>query len=290
MKKSLLFRKLLDESEIIVLPGVYDCLSAKVAEKAGFNSLFTSGFGIAASSYGKPDYGLVSSSEMLSSIMNIANSIKIPLVADIDNGYGNYLNVIETIEKLKSCDLAGVILEDQKWPKRCGHMEGKKVIEATEHTEKIKAARSVDQDLVIIARTDSREVLGLNEAIKRGKQYLEAGADILFIEAPHSQDELKQIADSFKNNYLFANMVEGGKTPIQSSDTLKELGFKVVVYPLTGLFSSVFALKKSYEYLKENNTSFGFGETIGFKDFEKIIDIEYYKDLEHKFKNKNIVK
>ncbi len=277
MKKSQILRQLLSEDNILIVPGVYDCLSAMIAEKTGFETLFTSGFGIAASAFGKPDYGIVSSSEMITSICRISDSINIPLVADIDNGYGNYLNVIRAVEQLMRHDVAGVILEDQKWPKRCGHMEGKMVIDADEHVEKIKAARSVDNDLVIVARTDSRAVLGLREAIKRGEKYLEAGADILFIEAPESKNELEEIASCFKQNYLFANMVEGGKTPVLSSDELKELGYKIVVFPLTGLFSTAFALKNSFEYLKNNGFSLGFDDKISFKDFESIINLENYK-------------
>lgn len=159
MKKSQYLRQLLKNKNLLIVPGVYDCLSAIIAEKTGFDTLFTSGFGIAASGFGKPDYGIISSSEMIGSICRIADSISIPLVADIDNGYGNYLNVIRAIEQLSKYDVAGVILEDQKWPKRCGHMDGKKVIETSEHIEKIKAARSVDKDIVIVARTDSRAVL-----------------------------------------------------------------------------------------------------------------------------------
>ena len=285
MKNSKLLRKILKEKDILVLPGVYDCLSAKIAENTGFEALFTSGFCISASTYGKPDYGLVSSTEILNSIANISNSISVPLVADIDNGYGNYLNVIETIEKLKKFDIAGVILEDQQWPKRCGHMEGKKVIDTSEHVEKIRAARSTDDDLIIIARTDSRAVYGLDEAIKRGEDYLNAGADILFIEAPESYDELKVISTYFKNNYLFANMVEGGKTPILSHSDLESLGFKIIVYPLTGLFSSINALSISYNYLKSNNTSIGLDNMIDFQQFEELIDLDKFRELEKKYSN-----
>lgn len=279
MKKSNILRQLLRENNILIVPGVYDCLSAMVAEKTGFGALFTSGFGIAASAFGKPDYGIVSSSEMIATISRIADSINIPLVADIDNGYGNYLNVIRAVEQLIRHDVAGVILEDQKWPKRCGHMDGKKVIDTEEHVEKIKAARSVDQDIVIVARTDSRAVVDLDEAIKRGRKYLEAGADILFIEAPESITELQKIAKSFPKDYLFANMVEGGKTPILHAEKLKKMGYKIVVYPLTGLFSSVFALKKSFDYLKNNDFSLGFDDKISFKDFEDIINLENYKSF-----------
>lgn len=285
MKKSKVLREILKQNTILVLPGVYDCLSAIIAEKNGFEALFTSGFGISAATYGKPDYGLVSSTEILNSVINITNSIDTPLVADIDNGYGNYLNVIETVEKINKYDIAGVIIEDQEWPKRCGHMEGKKVIDANEHAEKIMAARSVDKDLVIVARTDSRAVLGLDEALQRGRKYLESGADILFIEAPESVEELKIISDSFPDNYLFANMVEGGKTPLLDSSELEKIGFNIVVYPLTGLFSSVFAMRRAYNHLKNNKSNKNPEQMIDFKEFEEIINLDYYRNIENKIKS-----
>lgn len=279
MKHSEKLRQIIAGNEILVLPGVYDCLSAMIAEKTGFSALFTSGFGIAASGFGKPDYGIVSSSEMIESICRIADSVSVPLVADIDNGYGNYLNVIRTINQLLKYDIAGIILEDQKWPKRCGHMDGKQVIETSEHAEKIKAARSVDKDLVVIARTDSRAVHGLDEAIERGKIYLEAGADILFIEAPQSEEELNIIADAFPENYLFANMVEGGKTPVLSTRELEKIGFKIVVYPLTGLFAAANSLKNIFLDLKNSGSSPENDDKISFKEFEDIIDLDNYKSF-----------
>lgn len=276
MKRSEQLRQILENEKILILPGVYDCLSAMIAERTGFNAVFTSGFGISASAFGKPDYGLVSSSEMISSVCRIADSVNVPLVADIDNGYGNHLNVIRTVEQLSKYNIAGIILEDQKWPKRCGHMEGKQVIDSSEHVEKLKAARSADNSLVIIARTDSRAVYGLDEAIRRGHEYLEAGADILFIEAPGSLEELQIIGRTFPDNYLFANMIEGGKTPLVSSDELADMNFKVVVYPLTGLFSAARSLENAYSSLFRHKTSGNYSGLVNFSEFEEIIKIGDY--------------
>lgn len=279
-------RKLLKSTATITLPGVYDCLSALTAEKAGFNCLFTSGFGISASAYGKPDYGIVSSTEMISVISNILNIISVPLVVDLDTGYGNALNVINNVNKVCKLGAAGFILEDQVWPKRCGHMDGKQVIDSSEYIEKLRAAvdTAKEYNAVVIARTDSYAVYGLDEAIKRGHECFNAGADILFIEAPGSVKDLTAISQEFEGKWLFANMVEGGKTPILSHKELESLGFKVVVYPLTGLFSSINALTMSYNYLLTNNTSVGLNEMITFSEYEQLIGLDRYIKTEKKFR------
>ena len=280
-------RKLLTSTEIITLPGVYDCLSALTAEKAGFNTLFTSGFGIAGATYGKPDYGIISSTEMISAIKNILDVISVPLVVDLDTGYGNAVNVMKNVKEVCRLGAAGFILEDQVWPKRCGHMDGKQVIETSEYIEKLSAAvhTAREFDAVVIARTDSYAVHGLDEALKRDHVCLKAGADILFIEAPGSLEDMRTIANEFNGKWLFANMVEGGKTPILSHSELKSLGFKVVVYPLTGLFSSIKALTMSYNYLLSNNTSDGLNQMITFKDYEELIRFDEYKKIEKKYTN-----
>ena len=278
-------REILKTINTLTLPGVYDCLSALTAEKAGFNCLFTSGFGIAAASYGKPDYGIISSTEMIGVIRNILDVISVPLVADLDTGYGNSLNVINNVKKVCRLGAAGFILEDQVWPKRCGHMDGKQVIESGEYLEKLRAAISAAEEFsaVVIARTDSYAVYGLDEALRRGHEYFDAGADILFIEAPGSIDDLKIIAREFEGKWLFANMVEGGKTPLLSHYELEKLGFKIVVYPLTGLFSSIHALSMSYNCLLSNNTSTGIKDMISFAEYEELIGLKKYKEQEKKF-------
>lgn len=279
MKKGTILKNLLNSETTITVPGVYDCISAITAENAGFTCLFTSGFGIAATAYGKPDYGIVSSTEMINVIKNILNSINVPLVVDLDTGYGNHLNVERNVSEVCRLGAAGFILEDQVWPKRCGHMDGKQVIESGEYIEKLIAAKKCSEkyDALIVARTDSYSVHGLDEAIRRGHEYLDAGADILFIEAPGSIEDMKAIANEFRDKWLFANMVEGGKTPILSHKELKNLGFKIVVYPLTGLFSSIKALTISYKHLLLNNTSSGIEEMITFSDYEELIKLESYQ-------------
>ncbi|MHC4268443.1 MAG: isocitrate lyase/PEP mutase family protein [Planctomycetota bacterium] len=285
MNNSNLLRKKLSEPGIVLSPGVYDCISAKIAERSGFELIFTSGFGIAGSALGYPDYGLLTATEMLNAAGNISKSVNIPLVADIDTGYGNPINVVRTITNVIDLGIAGVILEDQEWPKRCGHLEGKRVIPTGEHVEKIRAARfaSGESGLVIIARTDARSELGLAEAIRRGKAYYEAGADVIFIEALQTNEELKEIPPALPGVPLLANIIEGGKTPCLSASELEELGFKIGVFALSGLFAATKAIENCFSFLKENGTTTGFENTSSFKDFKDIIDIKKYQELEKEF-------
>jgi methylisocitrate lyase len=270
---------------ILVLPGVYDCIGARLAERIGFEVVFTSGFGISGSTLGRPDYGLLTATEMLWSVERIAKSVSIPLVADIDTGYGNPLNVIRTVTDVVRAGVAGIILEDQEWPKKCGHFEGKSVIPMEEHVEKIRAAVYAREKsgLVIIARTDARAPLGLDEAIRRGRAYFEVGADIVFIEAPQSVDELRKISKAFPDAPLFANMVEGGKTPLLSAGELGELGFKIAVFPLSGLFAATKAMEACFRHLRDKGTTSGFTDRYVFGEFEELIGVPGYKELEGKF-------
>ncbi len=280
-----LLRKRLEEPDIILSPGVYDCISAKIAERSGFEVIFTSGFGISGSTLGYPDYGLLTATEMLNASGNISKSVDIPLIADIDTGYGNPINVVRTIKGVIDLGIAGVILEDQEWPKRCGHLEGKRVIPKEEHVEKIRAARfaSGESGLVIVARTDARSELGLAEAIQRGKAYYEAGADVIFIEAPQTNEELKEIPLALPGIPLLANMIEGGKTPCLSANELEKLGFKICVFALSGLFAATKAIGDCFHFLKENGTTSGFEKTVSFTDYKDIIEISKYQELEEKF-------
>lgn len=278
-------REILDRPGILVLPGVYDCLSAKLAEQLGFEVVFTSGFGISASTLGRPDYGFLTATEVLYSVGRMAQSISVPLVADLDTGYGNPLNVIRSVTDAINLGVAGVILEDQEWPKRCGHYEGKRVIPMAEQVEKLRAAVHAkgDSDLVIIGRTDARAPLGLEEAIRRGRAYYEAGADIIFIEAPQSMEDLKDIAAALPDVPLFANMIEGGKTPFLTGEELEKLGYKITVFPLSGLFAATQAMTACLRHLKEKGTTAGFDNLVSFPEFEKIIEVPKYRELEQKF-------
>ncbi|MDJ1177275.1 oxaloacetate decarboxylase [Roseofilum sp. BLCC_M91] len=280
-------RHLLDQPGTLILPGVYDCLGAKLAAQVGFEAVFTSGFGISASTLGLPDYGLLTATETLQSVGKMAQSISIPLVADLDTGYGNPLNVIRTVTEALRWGVSGIILEDQVWPKKCGHFEGKQVISAAEQVEKIKAAvhGRGESGLVIVGRTDARAPLGLDEAIRRGRLYAEAGADIVFIEAPQSWQELVSISEAFAGTgvYLFANLIEGGKTPCLSRSQLEELGFKVGVYALSGLFAATQAMRECFQRLRAEGTTGRTPEDLSFPEFEQIIEVDRYRQLEKQF-------
>jgi methylisocitrate lyase len=282
-------RTRLKQSEIVVIPGIYDCLSAKIAEQLGFEVVATSGFGIAASTLGLPDYGFLTATEMFYSIGRIVQSINIPLIADLDTGYGNVLNVIRTVKDAVNLGISGIILEDQEWPKKCGHFEGKRVISTNEHIAKIKAAVEArgDSNLVIIGRTDARAPLGLDEAINRGKAYFETGADAIFIEAPQSEDELVKIANALPNIPLVANIIEGGKTPQLSAQELQQLGFKIVFFPLSGLFTVTKAMTDCLRQLKETGSTANLENLVSFKEFEQLIDVPKYRQIEQQFYDKN---
>jgi len=285
MTKSEKLRSFLGDPKILVLPGIYDCIGAKLVEQLGFEVVFTSGYGISGSVLGRPDFGFLTATEVMYSVRRIADAVALPVVADLDTGYGNPLNVHRTVSEVVRSGIAGVILEDQEWPKKCGHFEGKRIISMEQHVEKIHAAVEArgESGLVIIGRTDSRAVKGLDEAIRRGRAYFEAGADVVFIEAPHSVKELNTIASAFPDAPLFANMIKGGRTPLLSADELQQMGFKIVVFPLAGLFAATKAMGDVFEHLRKYGTTEGFQNTIDFGDFEEVVDVPSYRELEKKF-------
>ena len=288
MRQSSVLRERLGGPEIVVLPGAYDALSARLAQRAGFDALFTTGFGFSAAALGAPDYGLLTASEVLDRVRPIAAAVDVPLVADMDTGYGNPLNVVRTVRECVAAGVAGIILEDQEWPKKCGHFEGKRVIPAEEHAQKLRAAAdardAAGDDLVIVGRTDARAPLGLDEAIRRGRLYREAGADVVFVEAPQSLAELKAVREAIPDAPLFANMIEGGKTPLLSSAELQELGYAMVVYPLAALFSAARAVADTYRALFEAKTTAGRTDAMaGFREFEEIVGVPAWRDLEARY-------
>ena len=278
-------RAMIEQPGIHAAPAVYDCIGAMTAEQAGFDYIFSSGFGIAASLLGKPDLGYLTASEMIDTAKRIAHSVSIPLIADMDTGYGNPLNVVRTVEEIVQTNVAGIILEDQAWPKKCGHFEGKQIIPADEQAEKIKAAVYArgDSGLVIVGRTDARAIEGLNGAINRGELYLAAGADVLFIEAPQSREELSTIARHFQGVPLFANIIEGGKTPNLSLDELDEMGYKLVAYALSGLFSATQAFIDCFYTLKKDGGTMHTNKQLSFEAFKTIIKINNHITLEKRF-------
>lgn len=229
---------------------MWDVLSAKLAERAGFDLVFLSGYGVAGTMLGEPDVGLLTQTEIVEAARRIVRGTRSPVVVDGDTGHGGPLNVQRLVRELTEIGARGVLLEDQVWPKRCGHMAGKDVIPAEEHAQKIRAAIDArgEADFVVVARTDARQPLGLDEAIRRGRLYREAGADGVFVEAPESREELARIGREVPGP-LLANMVEGGRTPILPLEELRALGFGMVVYPLTGLFASARAIERAFAAL-----------------------------------------
>jgi methylisocitrate lyase len=274
---------LVEEPSITVTPGSYDAISAMLAERAGFDCVFTSGFSLAASQLGVPDLGLLTMSENVERTRRIADAVSIPLVADVDTGYGNALNVRRTIRECLECGVAGVILEDQEWPKRCGHMEEKRVVPLPEHERRIAAAADArdghSNDLVIIGRTDAREPHGLDAAIERGRAYEAAGADVIFVEAPQSRSELERVAAAF-DAPTFANMIDGGVTPYLPPNEIESIGFDVVVYPLAPLFAATAALSDTYEQLEGGAAP---DSPMDFESFEELVDAEEYRRLDREY-------
>ena len=257
--------------ETLLAPGIYDALSGLVAEQSGARAVYLSGASIAYTRFGRSDVGLVSVSEVHDTLAAVTDRIKIPVIVDADTGFGNALNVQRTIRNFERAGAAAIQIEDQSFPKRCGHLDGKVLIKRDEMIGKVKAA--VDSrktsDTLIIARTDARAVEGLQEAIDRAHAYQEAGADILFIEAPRSFDEMKIIRKSFHINIpLLANMVEGGKTPVKTSNDLKKLGFNIVIFPGGAVRAATFQLQEYYAGLLKNGSNSEFSKKM--HDFDSL--------------------
>jgi len=249
-------RELLAGPGPVVAPGVYDCISARVVDRAGFPAAFISGAAVTASILGYPDVGLQTMPEILNQARNIARSLEIPVIADVDTGYGNALNVMRTVREFEAAGVAGIFIEDRTFPKRCGHFEGKQVIPAEEMVVKIRAACEArrDKDFVIIARTDARALYGLDRAIERGIMYAEAGADVIFIEALLSVEEMAKVARSIAKP-VQANLNEGSKTPMVPVRKLHEMGFKLITY--SGLLqrAAIRSMMNALEVLKREGPS-----------------------------------
>lgn len=278
--------ELLDREGTLVFPGVYDALGAKLVERAGFPLTFISGYSVAASQLGLPDFGLLTQTEMVAVAKRVCNAVAIPVIIDADTGYGNALNVIRTVDDLIDAGAAGMFLEDQVWPKRCGHMRGKRVIPAEEHVQKLRAAVDArrGRDFFIVARTDARQVHGLAEAIRRCRLYKEAGADALFVEAPQSREELARIAGELPGP-LVANMLEGGVTPLLDRDELRSLGFHLAVCPLTALYGAAKVMQELFGLLRAAGTTrTALDRLLTFKEFHDVIGLDEYYSQDERYR------
>ncbi len=280
-------RKLLqNKSKPLVIPGVYDAIGAKIVEKVGFEAMFQTGYGTSATLLGMPDYGFIGSTETIDNARRICHAVSVPVIVDADTGYGNALSVNKLVHELETAGASGIFLEDQKWPKRCGHMKGKEVIPKDEYAEKLQAALDArsDKDFIIVARTDARATEGLDKAIERGLFYKKIGADAIFIEAPKTIQEMQKIGNSI-NAPLVANMIEGGATPIISKSKLHSMGFKIILYPLSVLFSNTFATFQTLKELKRFGiTKKSKKKMVNFDQFNEIVELSKYTKLEKRYK------
>jgi 2,3-dimethylmalate lyase len=279
-------RSLLDnKKEFLTLPGVFDALSARIAEKVGYPAIFQTGYGSAAALLGMPDFGLLNAGETIDNARRIIKSVSIPVIVDIDTGYGNPLNVWRMVRDLEDIGAGGVFLEDQIWPKRCGHMTGKDVIPTKEYICKLRAAIDArrSREFVIVARTDARATLGLSEAIQRGIEYYRSGADVIFVEAPLTLKELREVPSKI-DAPLVANMIEQGITPNLSSYALKKMGYRIAVFPLSGLYSATFALCDVFtELMQTGSTKRSQRRMITFDDFNRLVGLSEYMGLAKKY-------
>jgi len=279
------FRELLKGPGVVCAPGAFDDWSARLVEMTGFPAVYMTGYGASASVIGRPDIGLMTMSEMVAQARNMASAVDIPLIADADTGYGGILNVIRTVKEFETAGVAALQLEDQIFPKRCGHMEGKQLISKDEMTAKIRAAVDArrSEDIVIVARTDARAVTGLKDAIARATAYCEAGADVIFVEAPQTIEEMEKIAGAIKLP-LIANMVEKGRTPFLTADELEKIGYKVAIYPVSMLYAATRAMARVLKRLKEEgSTASCIADLVGFEEFNELVGVEKMRALEKKF-------
>ena len=261
--------------ELTVAPGVFDLVSARIADDAGFDALYMTGYGVAASHLGLPDAGLVSYADMVERARTIATAVSAPLIADADTGFGGLLNVRHTVQGYEAAGVAAIQLEDQEFPKKCGHTPGRTVVPTADMVTKIEVALEArsDDDFLVIARTDARTSLGLDEAIARGRAFAAAGADLVFVESPETEDEFARIAAEV-DTPLVANMVEGGYSPLLSAETLRSLGYALQIWPVTGLLATAARLRSVYRHLREEGASGGVEEMLPIADMHRLMGFE----------------
>jgi 2-methylisocitrate lyase-like PEP mutase family enzyme len=277
-------QKLLNQKGIIVMPGCYDALSAKLIEREGLDVGFMSGFCVSSTKLGMPDTGLISFSEMAEAVRNICNVTTIPIIFDGDTGYGNAVNVYRTVRGFADAGAAAVMIEDQKWPKKCGHTKGKDVVDVEEANSRIKAAvdasKMNNKDILIMARTDAIATRGLSDAIKRMQTFSELGADILFVEAIKSKEDMKTVIKEIPGHHMI-NLIEDGETPLLEMNELEDIGFKIAVFPLTLMSSSVKIMQQSLKNMKHKIYN---KDVSKFSDLRDIVGFNEYYDIEDKYK------
>ena len=280
-------REMLSGPEPVLAPGAYDALTARLVEQAGFGAVYMTGFGTSASLLGRPDIGLLTLSEMMDNARRIVQAVEVPVIADADNGYGNPVNVIRTVREYEAAGVSAIHMEDQVMPKKCGHMEGKRVISASEMVEKVRAAVEArgSGDFMIIARTDARAVEGLDGALDRARRYREAGADALFVEAPRGEEEIEAVAGAFPDVPLLFNWVEGGETPPVPLERLKELGFRLVIFPLSAMLAATRSVRETLATIRADGSPISIMEErlMPFGEFTDLIGLPEVRDLEARY-------
>lgn len=294
MRKSKVLRDRLKEEKAIVAPGVYDALSARICEMVGFEALQHSGYGTAAVTLGQPDVGLLTLSEMTAQVRSIARAVNIPVVGDSDNGFGNALNASRTVEEYINAGAAGLFMEDQVAPKRCGHMEGKQVIPFEEMAGKLRAAmdtkKDIDPDFVVIYRTDAIAVKGYDDALDRAKRAVDLGVDMIFIEALETREEIERTAEELKGVPLMLNLIEGGKTPLIPLTEAEEMGYKWIVPALSTLYSAAKGMFDVMSEIKENGVSAKYMDRlIPFREFTKVVHLDAVREKEECYLPKCVI-
>jgi 2,3-dimethylmalate lyase len=277
-------RQEIESGGFITAPGVFELISALIADRMGFKALYVTGYGTVASALGLPDAGLASYSQMIERIGRIAEMTKTPVIADADTGYGGLLNVRHTVRGYEQAGVTAIQIEDQEFPKKCGHTPDRRVVPIDDMVRKIRVASDSrsSSDFLIIARTDARTGNGLDEAIRRGTAYAEAGADIIFVESPETEAEMAEIGRRI-GKPLLANMVNGGRTPMLPADKLKALGFSIAIYPAVGFLSAGEALRRAYTDLKQNGTTTSAVPMYSFAEFNKLIGFEDVWEFERRY-------
>lgn len=277
-------RELLKPGELLVAPGVFDLISARIADRQGFRALYMTGYGVVASSLGLPDAGLATYTEMRERVERIAGGTAAPLIADADTGFGGLLNVERAVRGYEAAGAAAIQIEDQEFPKKCGHTLGRRVIPAEDMVRKIKVAREAREsaDFLIIARTDARTAHGLDEALRRAEAYVKAGADILFVESPESEEEMRRVCASLDAPCL-ANQVEGGRTPVLTREQLIQIGYRVAIFPATGFLAAAAALTRAYAALHEQGSTARAGlDLLGFSEMNTLMGFERVWEFERR--------
>jgi len=283
-------RELLARPEPILAPGAYDALSARLIEAAGFPAVYMTGFGSAASLLGRPDVGLLGMSEMVDNARRIAGAVAVPVIADADTGYGNPITVIRTVHEYENAGVAAIHIEDQLSPKKCGHMEGKQLVSVEDMVAKVRAAVAARRtDLVLIARTDAGAVEGLDGALNRARLYREAGADVIFFEAPQSEAEIETVAHELSDVPLLFNWAEGGKTPPIAYARLRELGFRIVIFPIGAMLAATRAIRDLLQTIRADGTpAAALAGLPRFGEFLDFIGLPEIQALEQRFRSQPI--